>query len=91
MDQSGGLDMLYLYNVTENSSTIRVYTYKFKHKNGETMVIPSIDRPVMAAKFDQGYDDWQNGQLIQDALGFLTIDEREFIKYGTTDPINDMR
>jgi hypothetical protein len=30
------------------------------------------------------YADWMNGKLIQDAMPYLTPDEREFIKTGIT-------
>ena len=55
------------------------------------MILPSITSPDQAARFDESYLDWVDGELIQNALGWLTVDEREFVKYGTTDPVNDWR
>lgn len=58
----------------------------YTHVNGNTMELPSVRTEEEQERFHQGHLAWQEGVLIQldRALGWLTIDEREFIISGYT-------
>jgi hypothetical protein len=58
----------------------------YVHTNGNEMELLSVNDEASRDRFRQGHLAWQEGALIQSdrALGWLTIDEREFIISGYT-------
>ena len=50
---------------------------------GRTCQFCQVDHVVMADQMDVA--NWENGALIQDALDYLTADERELFISGTCD------
>lgn len=58
----------------------------YTHTNGNTMELPSIKTKEERDRFLKGHLEWQEGALIQldRALGWLTVEEREFIISGYT-------
>jgi len=46
---------------------------------GKTVNLPYLIHDIMEA-----WDDWENGELLQEAFHFMSADEREFILTGIT-------
>ena len=58
----------------------------YSHPIGTHMELPSVKTKEDLERFEAGLKEWEDGALIQldRALGWLTIDEREFIISGYT-------
>ena len=55
-------------------------------RSKQSMNLSSVQTQEDLERFHKGFDAWQDGALIQldRALGWLTIDEREFLISGLT-------
>tara|TARA_R110000796_G_scaffold46056_7_gene111499 strand:+ start:113 stop:328 length:216 start_codon:yes stop_codon:yes gene_type:complete len=55
-------------------------------RSKQSMNLTSVQTEEDMERFDKGFEAWQDGALIQldRALGWLTIDEREFLISGLT-------
>ena len=55
-------------------------------RSKQSMNLSSVQTEEDLERFHKGFDAWQDGALIQldRALGWLTIDEREFLISGLT-------
>jgi len=57
---------------------------KQEHKITRTSMFSGKEHTLTLVFDIEDYNDWQNGKLIQNAMPYLTADEREFLMTGVT-------